>query len=212
MPMNDRNTSSSFLSRSGPAIAVIGLHVLIIYGVAASMGIVKVNKFAPPLQTVFIDQPISDPEPEIKPVKPEIDEIVPVDEPMPELQMEEIIAPPAEVPMEASQNAIAATAAEAGAAQQLKTTNRVEPVYPATSRRLGEEGTVRLRVLVDQSGKPRDVNVMGSSGFSRLDAAAIEAVKRWKFVAATDGTKSITAWTQVAITFRLENAQKAQAQ
>jgi protein TonB len=89
----------------------------------------------------------------------------------------------------------------------LKTTNRVEPVYPATSRRLGEEGTVRLRVLVDESGKPRDVNVMSGSGFSRLDAAAIDAVKRWRFVAATDGTKPITAWTQVAITFKLQNAQ-----
>jgi protein TonB len=206
MPMNDRS-NTSLLSRGGPAVAVIGLHVLIIYGVATSMGIVKVNKFSAPLQTVFIDQPLSDPEPEIKPVKPEIDEVVPVDQPVPELQVDEMIAPPSEVPMEASDNAIAATAAEAGAAQQLKTTNRVEPVYPATSRRLGEEGTVRLRVLVDESGKPRDVNVMSGSGFSRLDAAAIDAVKRWRFVAATDGTKPITAWTQVAITFKLKNAQ-----
>jgi hypothetical protein len=31
----------------------------------------------------------------------------------------------------------------------------------------------------------------------------MEAVRKWRFVAATDGTNAITAWTQVAITFRL---------
>ena len=109
--------------------------------------------------------------------------------------------------MPASDNALAATPMEAGpAAQELKTTNRVEPVYPATSRRLGEEGTTRLRVMVDESGRPRDVKVMTSSGFARLDQAAIEAVKRWRFVAATDGSRSVASWTQVAITFQLKNA------
>ncbi len=206
MAMSDRSTST-FLERSGPAIAVVGLHVLIIYGLVVSMGIVEVSKFAAPIQAVFIDEPISEPEEEIKPVKPEIDNVVPVEETVPQLDIEEIVAPPAEVAMPPSENAVAATAAEAGAAQQLKTTNRVEPVYPPTSRRMGEEGTVRVRVLVDENGRPRDVNIAQSSGFSRLDQAAIDAVKRWRFVAATDGTRPISTWTQVAITFKLTNAQ-----
>jgi protein TonB len=71
------------------------------------------------------------------------------------------------------------------------------------SRRLGEEGTVRLKVLVDERGRPRDVQLAKGSGFARLDQAAMDAVRRWKFVAATDGAKPITAWTQVAVTFKL---------
>lgn len=202
MAKNDR--TSTLLERSGPAIAVIGLHVLIIWGLVVSMGVVPVSKFIPPIQAVFIDEPMSEPKEEIKPVKPEIDDLAPVEETPPELQIEEVLAPPTEVAMPASESAIGATPMEAGAtSQQLKTTNRVEPVYPPTSRRMGEEGTVRLRVLVDEKGRPRDVTVATSSGFARLDKAAIDAVKRWKFVAATDSGRSISTWTQVAITFKL---------
>jgi protein TonB len=206
MATSDERNSRTFLERSGPAIAVIGLHVLLIWGLVVSMGIVPAPKFIAPAQAVFIDDPVSEPEEEIKPVKPEID-MAPVEETLPELQIEEVVAPPSEVAMPASDNALAANTMEAGAAQQLKTTNRVEPVYPPTSRRLGEEGTTRLRVMVDESGRPRDVQVLTSSGFARLDQAAIEAVKRWRFVAATDGTRSVSTWTQVAITFKLTNAQ-----
>ncbi len=209
MPMS-RDASTSVLSRSGPAIAVVGIHVALIYAIVVSTGVVKVPKFAEPLQTVFIDEQISQPEPEIEPVKPEIEEMTPVEQPMPELQFEEIPAPPTDVVMPPSDSAIAATPTEAGtSAQQLKTTNRVEPIYPATSRRQGEEGTVRLRVLVDERGRPTDVNVLNSSGFSRLDQAAVDAVKRWRFAAATNGSGPIKAWTQVAITFKLTEAQRA---
>ena len=34
----------------------------------------------------------------------------------------------------------------------------------------------------------------------------MEAVRKWRFVAATDGTSKIQAWTQVAVTFRLTDA------
>lgn len=193
---------SGFLSRGGPAIAVIGLHVLVIYGLATSMGIVKLPKLSAPVQAIFIPEQVeSEPEPQLK-VKPEIEDVV-LDEPPPEVQFEEPVVPPAEIPMSPSENAIAATPAQSAPAQDLKASNRVEPIYPSASRRAGEEGTVRLRVLVDQNGRPRDVNVTQGSGFARLDAAAIEAVRKWRFVAATDGANKIQAWTQVAITFRL---------
>ena len=197
-PSND-----SFLRRSGPAAAVIGAHVLIIYGLAASMGVVKVPQFAAPIEAVFIpEQKQTEPDPP-KPVKPEIYQVMPTEQPMPEVQFDEPIVPPAETAVPASENAIAATTASGAVAQDLKASNRVEPTYPSSSRRAGEEGTVRLKVLVDEKGRPKDVAVATSSGFARLDQAAIEAVRKWRFVAATDGTNAISAWTQVAITFRL---------
>jgi periplasmic protein TonB len=199
--------STGVLSRTGPAIAVAGVHVLIIYGLIVSMGIVELPKFATPVETVFIPvETDTQPEPEIK-VKPRFDDVAPTEEPPPEVQFEEPVAPPTETPIPASDNAIAATTAPSGAvAQQLKTSQRIEPTYPPTSRRLGEEGTVRLKVLVDERGRPKDVQIAQGSGFARLDDAAKDAVRRWKFVAATDGDKPITAWTQVAVTFKLTNA------
>lgn len=198
--------NEGLLSRGGPAMAVIGIHILIIYGLAATMGVVKVPKFAAPIEAVFIpEQTQTEPEPPA-PVKPEIDQVMPTEQPMPEIQFDEPVVPPADTAVPASENAIAATTAAGAVAQDLKTSNRVEPAYPPASRRAGEEGTVRLKVLVDEKGRPKDVAVATSSGFARLDEAAMQAVRKWRFVAATDGTHPISAWTQVAITFRLTNA------
>lgn len=191
------------LARSGPAIAVVAIHAIVLYVISISMGMVDVPKFAAPVTAVFIPEAQeAEPEPEVPVVKPDIADVMPTEEPPPMIDFEEPVVPPAETPMPASANAINATAA-AGAPRELKTNQRVEPAYPPTSRRLGEQGTVKLKVLVDEKGRPKDVVVGESSGFARLDQAAMEAVRRWRFVAATDGQTAITTWTQVAITFRL---------
>jgi periplasmic protein TonB len=203
----DRRTSGSVLTRGGPLAAVIAIHVAIIYLLAVSMGVVDAPKFVQPVEAIFIPEP-TQPEPEMPQVKPELAELAePTEQPPPELQFDEPpVVPPAETPMAASNNAIAATEAVGQAARELKTSTRIEPTYPPASRRASEEGTVRLKVLVDESGRPKDIQVAQSSGFSRLDEAAKQAVRRWKFVAATDGAKAISVWTQVAITFRLTDA------
>ncbi len=61
-----------------------------------------------------------------------------------------------------------------------------EPDYPPASRRLGEQGTVTLEVLVDPSGRAVDAKILQSSGFPRLDQAALEGVKtNYRFVPGT---------------------------
>jgi protein TonB len=194
------------VSRGGPALAVIGIHLLVIYALAVTMGVVQVPKYVQPLETVFVPEaPESKPEP-IPVVKPDIPDIQqPVDEPIPEVAFDEPVVPPADNPMPAAANAIAATAQNAPA-QDLKASTRVEPTYPPASRRAGEEGQVQLRVLVDETGKPKDIQVLKGSGFDRLDQAAKDAVRKWRFKAASDGTRNIMAWTQVAITFKLTTA------
>ena len=56
------------------------------------------------------------------------------------------------------------------------------PEYPEIAQELGQEGTVLLKVKVSASGLVLQVSVHRSSGYSSLDAAAINAVRRWKFV------------------------------
>lgn len=80
-----------------------------------------------------------------------------------------------------------------------------KPVYPATSRRLGEQGKVLLRVLVSASGLAEKVELKTGSNFARLDQAAQEAVSRWRFVPARRGEQPIAAWVQVPVTFQLDN-------
>lgn len=77
------------------------------------------------------------------------------------------------------------------------------PVYPALSRRFGENGRVILRVFVERSGRAGQVEINASSGSPRLDRAAQDAVSRWKFVPARRGTEAVGAWVLVPIVFNL---------
>lgn len=67
------------------------------------------------------------------------------------------------------------------------------PVYPELSRRLGEEGVVRLAVLILADGRVAEVSVARSSGFPRLDAAAVAAVRRWHYLPARRNGEPV-AW------------------
>ena len=197
--------------RAGLLIVVAALHVLIIYGLMVATGVVSQPAFVAPIEAVFIPEATqTEPEPEIK-IKPEIDQPVAVDEPVPEVEFEEAVTPPSDVPVPASATAISGSQQQGAPAQDLKTANRVDPVYPPASRRAGEQGTVRLKVLVDTNGRASNVAVTQGSGFTRLDQAAVEAVRKWRFEAATDGTKKIQAYTQVAVTFKLTDAEQKAA-
>lgn len=57
---------------------------------------------------------------------------------------------------------------------------RSPPRYPPLSRRMGEEGAVVLRVELDEQGNIDAARVSSSSGFARLDDAALAAVRAWR--------------------------------
>lgn len=82
--------------------------------------------------------------------------------------------------------------------------NNPAPEYPPLSRKLGEEGRVVLRVLVSPEGRPSQIEVKGGSGSARLDQAAVETVRRWRFVPARLGDEAVSAWVLVPISFHLD--------
>jgi periplasmic protein TonB len=79
-----------------------------------------------------------------------------------------------------------------------------EPDYPWASRRAGEQGRVVLRVEVSAAGIVEAIEVADSSGHRRLDAAALEAVRQWRFEPARVGDRAIATTVSVPVTFRLE--------
>ncbi|NMG55823.1 energy transducer TonB [Aromatoleum aromaticum] len=79
------------------------------------------------------------------------------------------------------------------------------PTYPRSSRRRGDEGKVILRVHVLGDGSADAVEVAESSGHSRLDDAAREAVRNWRFVPAQRGEAPVDSWLRVPIVFRLDD-------
>lgn len=104
-----------------------------------------------------------------------------------------VVAPPAPAPV-----AVVAARFDADYLHNPK------PVYPALSRRMSEEGKVLLKVRVSAQGTALDVAISKSSGFPRLDAAAVDAVTRWRFVPARRGDEPVDSSVVVPITFALE--------
>ncbi|MFT6077835.1 MAG: TonB family protein [Myxococcota bacterium] len=82
--------------------------------------------------------------------------------------------------------------------------NNQAPNYPSMSKSLQEEGEVLLEVEVDSLGNVQNIKVKESSGFKRLDQAAMKAVKNWQFVAAKKNNQFIASKVQVPINFILE--------
>ena len=99
--------------------------------------------------------------------------------------------------------AMASTRAELASHSDVAYLHNPKPAYPPMARKLGIEGTVTLRILVSAEGATEQSRIITSSGTEALDAAAMEAVQRWRFVPARDGRVAIAHWVDVPISFKL---------
>jgi periplasmic protein TonB len=80
---------------------------------------------------------------------------------------------------------------------------QVKPSYPSTARRAGIQGTTLLGVFVGADGRVGDVVVRESAGHPDLDAAAIDAVKRWRFEPGRRGNEPVSMWVLLPVQFKL---------
>jgi len=78
------------------------------------------------------------------------------------------------------------------------------PDYPPASRELGEQGRVLVRAMVTADGRVGQVLLRKSSGFNRLDQAALDSVRHWRFVPARRGSQTVSAWVVVPVAFSIE--------
>jgi protein TonB len=83
--------------------------------------------------------------------------------------------------------------------------NNPPPDYPPVARRMRVEGTVVLRALVDTTGRAEELLVEQTSGAPLLDEAALNAVRKWRFVPARRGPEPIARWVEVPVRFRLND-------
>ncbi|MFC5476431.1 energy transducer TonB [Paraherbaspirillum soli] len=77
--------------------------------------------------------------------------------------------------------------------------------YPTVAKRMGEEGKALIRVLINEKGRAERVEVQKSSGSSRLDDAAKQAVMRALFKPYMEDGKAIPVFAIVPINFQLSN-------
>ncbi|GAB4158754.1 MAG: hypothetical protein Fur0037_26200 [Planctomycetota bacterium] len=77
------------------------------------------------------------------------------------------------------------------------------PPYPLQSRRLGEQGRVVLSLAIDARGNVVEARIVRSSGHRRLDRAALEALRKWKFLPATRGGHPVATTIEQEVEFVL---------
>ena len=80
-----------------------------------------------------------------------------------------------------------------------------EPVYPPMSKRRNEQGRVVIRVLVGADGTAQKAEVKVSSGFERLDKAALETVLGRRYVPGTRGGVPEAMWLDAPFEFKLKD-------
>lgn len=81
--------------------------------------------------------------------------------------------------------------------------DEVRPVYPPESKAARETGVVKLRVKVDSRGHVVEASIYRSSGFKRLDQAALDVIYSNRFAPADGSTSGRAAEFIHPITFRL---------
>lgn len=94
----------------------------------------------------------------------------------------------------------------AGESRAVRVRFSPKPPYPALSRELGEEGVVLLRISVGAGGEFEQVQLLRSSGFVRLDRAARDGVRSWRFDAAWQGGQPVAASIDIPVRFRLDES------
>ncbi|MFZ5507582.1 MAG: energy transducer TonB [Pseudomonadota bacterium] len=210
----------------GGLAVVLAAHVVVLGGLAVTLKKPELLSLPTVIGVLVPQQAVEPPkslpmEPQPKPrpvVKPKP---MPIAPPVPQAPLSEraISAPPPEPMPEASPPAAppAPPAPEAPPAPKEPPApvvpprsdaahlNNPAPSYPNLSRRLGEQGRVLFDVFILPDGSVGEIKLKVSSGFPRLDEAALQAVRHWLYVPAKRGDTPIPYWYVQPIVFSIDS-------
>lgn len=199
--------------RSLAFVLVVIIHALFFWVLASGLGAKMVQTVMGPVETKIIEE-LPDDQNEPPPPPPDIEQPPPY-VPPPDIDVAIAVetAPTTAITNTTTTRPVQQPAPPppkpaAGIKTPPSTTGRgaraTQPEYPPASRRAGEAGTVVLAVYVLETGRPGEVKVQKSSGFPRLDEAAVKEVQRnYRFVPGKEDGKPVAMWHTFAVTFRL---------
>ena len=164
-------------------------------------------KIAPP-------PPKAEPEPvkpQPSPKQPPLKQTAPKQKTPPPVAKAATAAPASAITKPVTKPAPASSAKTAEPSTQLPSAdaaglNNKAPVYPMLSRKRKEQGTVWLLLLVSKEGQVTQLKLKKTSGFDRLDQAALQAVKKWKFQPALKQGQPIDYWYELPLKFSLQQS------
>lgn len=198
-------TRNEFMSRRAIGfIATALLHILIVYGLITGLARSVVEVLKGPIETKIIEE-VQDKKDEPPPPPPKFDKPPPPFVPPPEIAITTTEAAPAAISNVTTQRPAAPVEAPAIPPKSNPRRPVSQPEYPPSSRRNGEEGVVVLLLYVLEDGKVGEAKVQTSSGWPKLDEAALnEALRSWRLLPGSKGGKPVAMWYPFKITFKIE--------
>jgi protein TonB len=186
---------------------VLVLHVALIYGLVVTLAHRSIDVVPVPIETKIITAPQQQP---VEPPPPPPSFVAPpqVFVPPPEVNIAKPPPPRSTAPAVVTAVPPPATAPTAPVTVQprIDLGHSSQPEYPPQSRRLGEQGSLVLQVMVDASGRVTDSKLVQSSGSQRLDQAALDGVKtNYRFFPGTVGGKPQPMWFTFKFTWKLQS-------
>jgi protein TonB len=196
--------------RGAAFIAVIFLHVLIVWGFYTGLAGKLIQKIIPPVEIAQIDKPKDIDKP--PPPPPKMEEVKPF---VPPPEFVDIQAPQETTAITQTtqvQQAPAPIAQAPAPVQHSVSAPKYDPkhpfkigeeYYPDASKRANEEGSCILLMRVAASGQILDATVQTSSGFPRLDEACLKGVKGQRMGPAMEDGKPVEGTFPFKITWKL---------
>jgi len=194
----------NWASRRGIFLILLVLfHVLLIWGLMSGFAVKIIESIAPPIMAEVI--------------KEQVDEEIPPPPPPPKMEIPPVEVPPPVVditlPTETTQTTALSNVTDkpqppapppppAAPKPQLKLAKvnqpSVDDYYPESSKRLGEEGLVKVKICVGTNGRVSEATIDEGSGFQRLDDAGVKVAKLYRFSPVTE-----TVCSTMPIRFKL---------
>ena len=206
-PNHLHTENQSAASKVGGLVIVAVIHVVAILGLIAALAQGQILKQIQDIKASVEREktpPKAPPPPPPDLVKPPPPTAI-----VPEFQVQAEAPPPITV-QKAAPPAPPVRAAAPPPPTELKPIARTHsiPPYPTISQRLGEQGTVTLKVTIGTDGNVTEDSIEKSSGSDRLDQAALEYVKsHWRWQPPTSNGAAVVATTLVNVKFDLKDAQ-----
>jgi protein TonB len=197
-------------TRGAALIAVIALHVVIVWAFYTGLAGKLIQKVIPPVEIAQIDKPKDVDKP--PPPPPKLEEIKPY---VPPPEFVDIQAAPQQTNAISDitvKQAPAPVVQAAAAAPKPGTPPRMDPKhplkigeewYPDASKRANEEGRCVVQVTVAADGTIKSESLQSSSGFPRLDDACLKAVHGQRMIPATEDGKAIEKTAALPIVWKL---------
>jgi len=195
-------------TRGAALIAVIALHVVIVWAFYTGLAGKLIQKVIPPVEIAQIDKPKDVDKP--PPPPPKLEEIKPY---VPPPEFVDIQAAPqqtnaiSDITQKQAPAPVAAPAPpKPGTAPRMDPKHPLkigEEWYPDASKRANEEGRCIVQVTVAADGTIRSESLQQSSGFPRLDEACLKAVHGQRMIPATEEGKPVEKTAALPIVWKL---------